>query len=109
MTSYYVKKFQGRYGETADPVINRYAAKWGWEALLSDYNMVVAKELVDYYFTTASTNRHKLDWFFYNYEKLIKAMAEGKEDRAHRQKLMEESKARAERWRQSGKQGITNN
>jgi hypothetical protein len=66
------------------------------------------RELIDYYFTTPPTNRHSLEWFFWNYDKLVKAMLDAKEDAAHRLRLKEESKIRAEQWRQSGKQGIAN-
>lgn len=107
MTSYFEKKYNEKYGRV--PNANRYAARWGFDAILQSMNSDDAKALVDYYLTTPGTRKHDLDWFFYNYEKVLDAMLRSKDDAAHRQKLMEESKLRAERWRQSGKQGITDN
>lgn len=107
LTSYFLKQYEAKYGVPAP--VNRHTARWGFDSVLLSMGIEQAKELIDYYLRTASPNRHQLDWFFYNYEKLQKAMDEGKEDDEHRRKLMEESKIRAEQWRQSGKQGIADN
>lgn len=104
LTSYYAKKYKEKYD--TEPNVNRFSARWGFDSVLSGMGVTQAKELIDYYFTTPPTRRHDLDWFFYNYEKLVKAWRDGKSDAEHRRKLMEESKIRAEKWRQSGKQGI---
>lgn len=104
LTSYYVKGYEVRYG--VKPNVNRNTARWGFDSMLQDLSMNHVRQLIDYYFTTPPTRRHDLDWFFYNYEKLNNAMSEAREDAKHRSKLMEESKQRAEAWRQSGKQGI---
>lgn len=106
MTSYFLKQYEAKYGRQAN--VNRYSARWGFDAILSGMSMDQAKALVDYYLTTPPTRKHDLDWLFYNYEKIVDAMNRSKDDAAHRIKLMEESKKRAELWRQSGKQGITN-
>lgn len=106
ITSYYEKQYKEKYGSA--PNVNRVTARWNFDSILQAMSTAQAKELIDYYFTTPPTRRHELEWFFYNYEKLVKAMYEAKEDAAHRRKLMEESKARAEQWRNSGKQGIAN-
>lgn len=107
LTSYYEKKYKEEYGSA--PNVNRYTARWGFDSVLMSMGSTQAKELIDYYFTTPKTRLHDLDWFFYNYEKLIKSKQDGDADAAHRRKLMEESKQRAEKWRQSGKQGIADN
>jgi hypothetical protein len=107
LTSYFEKKFVERHGRV--PNVNRYAARWGFDSVLTSMDMAEAKALVDYYLTTPDTRMHDLDWFFYNYHKLIESMHRSQADAAHRARLMEESKSRAEQWRQSGKQGIANN
>lgn len=104
LITYFINGYEGRYGRK--PEVNRYSARWGFDSILQDMSMVEARSLIDYYFTTPPTRRHELDWFFYNYDKLHVAMIEARDDAAHRRKLMEESKKRAEAWRQSGKQGI---
>ena len=106
LTSYYVAAFKKKYG--FDPNVNRYSARWGFDSLLMGMGKPQVKDLLDYYMTTASQRKHDLDWFFYNYEKLVKGLDEAKSDREHRAKLMQESQKRAEEWRNSGKQGITN-
>lgn len=107
MTSYYEKLYKAKY-KTA-PNVNRYSARWGFDAILQTYSTSEAKQLVDYYFTTPPTRKHDLDWFFYHYHELVESMRKAAKDAAHRTKLMEESKQRAERWRNSGKPSITDN
>jgi|SRR6478672_314766 len=104
LTSYYVKGYKEKYG--SDPNVNRVKARWDFDSILQSLSMTQVKELIDYYFTCPPTNRHELQWFFWNYEKLATAMLEARKDAEYRVKLMEESKIRAEKWRQSGKQGI---
>lgn len=106
-TNYYIKKWEARYGHK--PEVNMFAARWGFDSILMGMSVPVVKELIDYYFTTTPQRRYDLDWFFWNYEKLAKSKAEGHSDTEHKQRLLQESKSRAEQWRQSGKQGIADN
>jgi uncharacterized protein YdiU (UPF0061 family) len=107
LISYYEKIYKAQYNKA--PNVNRYAARWGFDSVLQSMNSEDAKALLDYYLTTPATRKHDLDWFFYHYHDLIDGMQKAQADAAHRRKLMEESKLRAEQWRNSGKQGITNN
>jgi hypothetical protein len=107
LISYYEKKWKEIYNGT--PSVNRITARWNFDSVLKGMSMKETKELIDYYFTTPKTRLHDLGWFFNNYDKLVKAQQTLAEDAAHRRKLMEESKIRAEQWRQSGRQGIGNN
>lgn len=107
LTSYYEKLYADKYGKK--PNVNRYSARWGFDSVLNSMDSEQARSLLEYYFTTPPTKNHDLDWFFWNYEKISQSMVDTAEDTAHRARLMEESKLRAEKWRQSGKQGITNN
>ena len=104
MTTYFASGFKSKYGRS--PVVNRHAARWGWESVLMDMPTTEAKALVDYYLETNSENNHSLDWFFYNYDKLILAMAERDKDREERRRLREESARRAAEWRARGNTGI---
>lgn len=108
--TYYAKIYKAKYSK--DPVFNRHAARWGFESVLMDMSINDAKLLLDYYLNTASTTqnrKHSLDWFLYNYEKLIESMQAQQEDAERRKKLREESEIRAREWRDSGKSGITSN
>lgn len=106
LTTYYVKLFKQKYG--TEPVVNRNRARWDFDTLLSGMSSVHAKELLEFYFTTASPKGHTLDWFFYNYDKLMESQTEAEKDRAARDKLRQESAQRAKEWRERGNTGIAN-
>ena len=89
LTTYYVQKFEAKYG--AKPTVNRVAARWNFNTLLEDLTAKEVLQLIDYYFQTQSGRRHDLDWFFYNYDKLVKGMHDSAKDAEHRKRLMDES------------------
>lgn len=105
MTSYFVAAFKSHY-KGQEPVLNRHAARWGFESILMGLPPEEVKKLIDFYFTTKSQKRHALDWFFYNYEKLQESMNVLELDKERRAKLREESEARAAEWRARGNTGI---
>ncbi len=107
LTSYFIKQYKIKYEK--DPVINRHSARWGFDSILMDMPTPEVKALIDYYLTTASMKRHSLEWFLYNYDKLVEACRVQKEDAARRAKLREESEKRAKEWLESGKRGISGN
>lgn len=107
MTTYYVSKFKEKYGR--EPVINRHSARWGFESVLMGMPPAEAKKLLDFYFTTTSTKQHALDFFFYNYEKLIESLSALEQDKLRRKKMREESEKRAAEWRARGNTGIGSN
>lgn len=105
LTGYYTKQYTETYGRKPD--VNVWSARWGFDAVLRGMSSKEAQELIDYYFTTSNARNHDLDWFFNNYHKLVTARRESEQDKKHIDHLKEESRRRAERWRQSGKRGIT--
>lgn len=105
LTSYYVKKFKDAHHR--EPHVNRYSARWGFDSVLMGMGIEPAKELLDYYFTTPADRDHDLEWFFYNYDKLYRAMQDTKADVERTERLAAESKKRVQEWRASGKRGIT--
>lgn len=107
MTTYYVNLFTEKYHRA--PTVNRHSARWGWESVLMGMPPTEAKRLLDFYFTTTSQKQHALDWFFYNYDKLIESMSDLDKDRERRKKLREESEKRAAEWRARGNTGIASN
>lgn len=107
-TSYFVKKYKEKYGY--DPKPNKFAARWGWDAVLMDMSVDDAQALIDYYFLTTSANRHNIDWFFRNYDKLLNARNTHAEDSVQRARLRAESAERAAQWRERiGNQRTTSN
>lgn len=97
LVTYFINAFDKKYHR--QPPVNRYAARWGFDSILMSMGEIEAKSLIDYYFTTASANDHSLDWFFYNYEKLMESKRKTDADVEHLARLREESKRRTEEWR----------
>ncbi|SRR6266542_3595289 len=104
MTTYYFKAYKDVYGR--EPIVNRNTARWGFDGILKGMPPAEAQRLIDFYLTTASSNKHSLEWFFYNYDKLIISQRETEEDSERRARLRAETKQRAEEWRASGHKGI---
>lgn len=103
--TYFEKAYIEKHG--FKPVINRHTARWGFDSVLRDMSADECKSLIDYYFETGGN--HALDWFFYNYEKLIIARSSQVQEADERQRLRDESKERVKEWRERGRQGITGN
>lgn len=103
MTTYYLNKYHEKYHHK--PNVNRHKARWGFDSVLQDMTPSKAQALVDFYLETHSTNRHSLEWFFYNYDKLIDRKHEYEKDEAEREQLRLESKRRVEEWRKQPRYG----
>lgn len=97
LVSYYEKKYKEKYAVKA--VVNRYAARWGFDSILVQLPVSGVKSLIDYYLTTQSPNRHSLDWFFYHYHELMESKAVADKDAEERSERAKESKRRTEEWR----------
>jgi len=98
LITYYEKKFKEKYQTAA--VVNRNSAKWGFDSILKGISPQEVKDLIDYWFSTDTVQRHPLQWFFYNYEKLIQARADQDEDEVRRRILRHQSEERARKWRE---------
>lgn len=97
MTTFYLTEYDEKYGRK--PLVNRHKARWGFDSVLQDMTMKEAKELILYYLDTHSDHGHSLEWFFYNYDKLVDKKNEFEKDEADRRRLRAESKRRVEEWR----------
>lgn len=110
LANYYVKLWEQKYpGEMA--IINRQSSHWGFTNVLDSLrgDKKEVKKLLDYYFETTSVKKHSLEWFFYNYDKFIRARIEVEKDKKDRAVLAEQTKKRVEEWRaKHGNQGIAN-
>lgn len=97
LVSYFEKVYKERHGFA--PTVNRYSARWGFDSILLGMSEQDVKALMDYYMKTVNPSGHSLDWFFYNYEKLIVAKREQDKDTEALKRVREASKKRAEEWR----------
>jgi ABC-type oligopeptide transport system substrate-binding subunit len=100
LTTYYVKQYEAKYEHK--PTVNRDAARWRFDSILQGLSVDETKELLDYYLSTASSNRHSLQWFFGHYDELIDAKAAADDDARRRAELRRASKQRAEEWLKRG-------
>lgn len=97
LVSYFEKAYEIRHHQK--PTINRYSARWVFDTILGHMSEAEARSLIDYYFTTVSVNGHTLDWFSYNYDKLIRAKQKMDEDRTRLQEIRRQTRIRTEEWR----------
>jgi hypothetical protein len=106
LTSYFEKVYKAKYG--TKPAVNKYSARWGFDAILQGESPDDIKSLIDYYLSTTPPQRHDLDRFFRTYHKLIDAREEEQADREARLRVRRESAERARKWKERlGHQGIT--
>lgn len=105
MTTYYVNTYN-EYFDRA-PRVNRNKARWGWDGILQDMSATEAKSLVDFWLSDKSAANQDLEWFFYNYDKLMELRDEQARQYARRKALMEESRKRAAEWKERGNKTIT--
>jgi hypothetical protein len=93
LVSLYSSLYKGKYGRV--PVVNKHREKWAMNDVIDSVGYDRAKVLLEYYFTT-NKNKHPIDWFFYNFEKLDAALNEREKDKVRRLTLMSRTKLMVE-------------
>lgn len=92
----YLKLYEERYGKTV--LVNRVKMKWlVADVIESIGNYGEATLLLRYYFRTGKVG-HPLDWFCYNFDKLVKMQQEMEDDAERQAKVRAETKKRREEW-----------
>ncbi len=92
----YTKLYKDKYDKTI--LINRVKMKWLVGDVIESmggYGETVA--ILNYYFNTGKDG-HPLDWFCYNFDRLVKMEQEIKDDLEHQAKVRAETKKRREEW-----------
>lgn len=102
LISHYLKLYGEKY-ESAPRDFNRYRDKWGFQSMIEDFGAARARQIVDYYFSTARPT-HPTNYLLFNYDKMNNAMLERDEDEKKRAQLRAESKRRVEEWRRLNEQ-----
>lgn len=95
LTTYFVNKVKEASGES--PVVNRNKARWGFEALLMDYTPDKSRKIIDYYIE--HWDSPSLDWFMFNYDKVVMALEESIKVEAQRLARRKATQERLEQWR----------
>lgn len=99
MTTYFMQKYTEVVGRSV--VINRNKSRWGFEAILMDLSPTEAKALIDYYL--GHYPNPSVEWFLYNYDKVLVEKQERAEQEAAAVKRREATAERLEEWRKRWK------
>ena len=89
LLSVYSNLYEGLYG--SKPTINRYKEKWSMQDVLDSIGFERAKNVLNYYFKTGK-NKHPLNFFYNNFDRIEDMMIQIKEDKINRIRLLQETK-----------------
>ncbi|NBR22910.1 MAG: hypothetical protein EBU08_03820 [Micrococcales bacterium] len=90
----YSKQYEQRYGKPCQ--MNKYRDKWAMIDLIDSVGYDRGRELITYYFKTTSSNRHSLNWFMYNFDRLDDMLTKTEADNVRRAKMREATKQMVE-------------
>lgn len=90
LLSLFVSLYDRRYG--SKPIINRYKEKWGMIDVIESIGVAEAEECLRYYFKVNTTERHNLQFFYSNFDKMWDMIIKKKEDAEYRKMLMMKTK-----------------
>ena len=93
LLSVYSNLYEDLYG--SKPTINRYKEKWSMQDVLDSIGFERAKNVLNYYFKTGK-NKHPLNFFYNNFERIESMMIQIDEDKANRGRLLEATKRMVE-------------
>jgi len=94
MTTYYIGRYADEVG--SQPNVNRNKARYLFEAILMDHNRDETKALIDYYVKHYEPD---LDWFQWNYDKVLEAKAEYEKNQDIIVQRRQETARRVEEWK----------
>jgi hypothetical protein len=77
------------------PTINRYKEKWAMQDVIDSIGFDRSKDVLEYYFKTGK-NRHPLNFFYNNFDRIENMMIQIKEDKINRSRLLQETKRMVE-------------
>ena len=93
LLSLYSNLYEGMYN--AKPTINRYKEKWAMQDVIDSIGFERSKDVLYYYFKTGK-NRHPLNFFYNNFERIEDMMKQIEEDKINRVRLSQETKRMVE-------------
>lgn len=93
LLSLYSNLYEGMYN--TKPTINRYKEKWAMQDVIDSIGFDRSKDVLYYYFKTGK-NRHPLNFFYNNFERIEDMMIQIKEDKARNTRVLQETKNRME-------------
>lgn len=93
LLSLYSNLYEGLYN--TKPTINRYKEKWAMQDVIDSIGFERSKDVLYYYFKTGK-NRHPLNFFYNNFERIEDMMKQIEEDKINRVRLSQETKRMVE-------------
>jgi len=93
LLSLYSNLYEGLYN--TKPTINRYKEKWAMQDVIDSIGFERSKDVLYYYFKTGK-NRHPLNFFYNNFERIEDMMKQIEEDKINRARLSQETKRMVE-------------
>jgi hypothetical protein len=90
LLEHYSKTYTEKYERPCQ--INKYRDKWAMIDLIDSVGYDRGRELIEYYFKTTSNNRHSLNWFMYNFDRLDDMLTKVEADNIRRAKIREATK-----------------
>lgn len=90
----YSNKYFEKYNKSCQ--MNKYRDKWAMIDLIDSVGYDRGRELIDYYFKTTSNNRHSLNWFMYNFDRLDDMLTKTELDIIRREKMREATRQMVE-------------
>ena len=93
LLSLYSNLYEAMYN--SKPTINRYKEKWAMQDVIDSIGFERSKDVLYYYFKTGK-NRHPLNFFYNNFERIEDMMKQIEEDKINRARLSQETKRMVE-------------
>jgi hypothetical protein len=85
----YESLYKDKYGHK--PSLNKYREKWAMQDVIDSVGYERARELIEYYFQT-SKEKHPLQFFYYNFDRIDQLKKEIDKDRLNRNNLLKATK-----------------
>lgn len=95
LITHYIARYEEVVG--SKPSLNRNKARWGFESILMDHSAEESRSIIDYFLDHYEPN---IDWFLWNYEKVVEAREEYVKNQDAINHRREETQKRLDAWRE---------
>jgi hypothetical protein len=93
---HYAKAYESRYG--IKPTINKYKEKWAAQSFVEDYGIEKVKEVIDFYVSRLSKDKHPIAWLFNNFDNVLQSYESEIKDLELRRERREETMRLRKEW-----------
>lgn len=89
LLSLYQNLYKDKYGKA--PSLNKYKEKWAMQDVVDSIGYDRAKKVLEYYFETGK-DKHPLQFFYFNFDRLEDMMLQIEEDKVLRNIILENTR-----------------